>query len=457
MESDSIRILVVDDEESFRFFLRKGLSRRGFVVREAENGKQGLAEAESFRPDVVFADLKMPEMDGLEFLERLKSRQPQTIVILMTAYATIPIAIRAIRGGAAEFLTKPFELPEVTAVLDKALEDHELRMENLRLRALLVERSRFEGLVGSSPAMRTLYAVIEQVARTESTVLVRGESGTGKELVARAIHARSGRADRPFLAVHCAAIPETLFESEIFGHLPGAFTGATSRKEGLFERAHGGTVFLDEVATIPLPIQAKLLRALQEREIQPLGATEPVRIDVRWVAATNRDLEAMVERGEFREDLFFRLNVIPMCVPPLRERFGDIPILVDHFVRRREGEATPPKARFSPEAMRALEEYPWPGNVRELENLVERLLALCGPRRIEAGDLPREVLELGSPPGGFPGFAEARERFEKRYLFDLLRNADGVVTRAAEIAGLSRQALHAKIRALGIDPARFRR
>jgi len=453
--SDRARVLVIDDEEGFRFFLRTGLSRRGHEVREADGGESGSALAASWRPDVAFVDLRMPDLDGLQVLARIRESTPDTAVIMMTAYATIPTAIQAIRAGAAEFLTKPFELQEAVTVLDKALERKFLVRENRRLRAILEERSSFCGIVGASPAMRALYSAIERVARAEGTVLLTGESGSGKELVARAIHARSPRAEQPYIPVHCAAIPETLLESELFGHAPGAFTGASQRKRGAFERAHGGTVFLDEISEIPLSMQVKLLRAIQEKEIQALGADEARQIDVRWIAATNRDLGTLVDTGEFREDLFFRLDVLPIDVPPLRERAGDIPLLVRHFLERRRADHRGGPGEISEEAMRALETSPWPGNVRQLENVVERVCTLATGPRIEIGDLPEELRELDHT-SGFPPFKEARDRFEKRYLLDLLREASGNVSRAAEMAGMSRQSLYSKLHAADIEPRRFK-
>lgn len=455
-DATAIRILIIDDEESFRFFLRTGLSRRGHDVREADGGRAGIATARSFRPDLVFVDLKMPDIDGIQVLEKIRETAPETIVILMTAYATIPTAIQAIRAGAAEFLTKPFELDEALTVLDKALERHRLQQENVRLRELLDERTSFHGIVGASPVMRRLYATIERVGASDATVLLTGESGSGKELVARAIHQTSDRADAAYVPVHCAAIPEGLLESELFGHYPGAFTGATQRKLGAFARGDGGTVFLDEVSEIPLPVQVKLLRAIQEGEIQALGADEPEHIDVRWIAATNRDLEAMVERGEFREDLFFRLDVLSMDVPPLRERQGDIGLLLEHFLAHKRSAAGGHATTISADAMRALESYPWPGNVRELENIVERVTTMIDRAQVEVDDLPDGIRKLGNADG-FPPMARAKEAFERRYLLDLLREAGGVVTRAAAIAGMSRQSLHAKIRAYEIDPDRFKR
>ncbi len=452
-----LKILVIDDEEGFRFFLRKGLSRRGHEVREADGGADGIEIARKDPPDVVFTDLKMPDVDGLRVLEEIRSFAPETIVILMTAYATIPTAIAAVRAGAAEFLTKPFELEQAVTVLDKALEQHRLVVENRQLRQLLDERTSFRGLIGGSSAMRELYRTIELVGRSDGTVLISGESGSGKELVARAIHTTSDRREGPLVPVHCAAIPEALLEGELFGSLPGAYTGATHRKHGAFERAHGGTIFLDEVSEIPLSVQVKLLRVIQENEVQPLGAEDPVAVDLRWVAATNRDLEPLVEAGEFREDLYFRLNVLPVYVPPLRDRRGDLPLLVDHCLGRfakREGDA-PPRS-FTPAAMAALEAYPWPGNVRELENIVERVMTLNDRAVIDRDALPPEIRELATA-GGFPDFATAKAAFERRYMMDVLQEARGVITRAATLAGMSRQSLHTKIRQFEIDAERFRR
>lgn len=452
-----LKILVIDDEEGFRFFLRKGLSRRGHQVREADGGAAGIEEARRDPPDVVFTDLKMPDVDGLRVLEEIRAFSPETIVILMTAYATIPTAIAAVRAGAAEFLTKPFELEQAVAVLDKALEQHRLVVENRRLRQLLDERTSFHGLIGGSSAMRELYRTLELVGRSDGTVLILGESGSGKELVARAIHASSERHEGPLVPVHCAAIPESLLEGELFGSMPGAFTGATHRKHGAFERAHRGTIFLDEVSEIPLSVQVKLLRAIQENEVQPLGAEEPVAVDLRWVAATNRDLEPLVEAGEFREDLYFRLNVLPVQVPPLRDRRGDLPLLVEHCLGRfaKPGPDGVPRS-FTPAAMAALEAYPWPGNVRELENIVERVVTLTDRAVIDRDALPPEIRELATA-SGFPDFATAKAAFERRYMMDVLQEARGVITRAATLAGMSRQNLHTKIRQFEIDAERFRR
>jgi len=394
----SKHLLLVDDETALRQAIAEQLTDRGFVVAQADSGEAALARLADFAFDVIVTDLRLPGIDGSAVLQAAFERYPEIVAIVVTGFGTVKDAVEAIKRGASDFVSKPFQIDELLHALNSALEQRRLKSENAYLRAQLDQRYRFEGIIGKSPVMAKLFQLLETVAVTNSTILITGETGTGKEIVARAIHHNSPRRANRFVALNCSAIPESLLEAELFGHVRGAFTGAVGNRQGRLEQAHKGTLFLDEVGTMSSALQMKLLRVLQEREFDRVGDSHTIKVDVRVIAATNSDLRKMVDDGEFREDLYYRLNVIPARLPPLRERKDDIPLLVRHFLEKycadgRTSESSPP-VRVSQDAMRRLMSYEWPGNVRQLENLVERMMAFNGGRRqIEIGDLPSEILE----------------------------------------------------------------
>jgi DNA-binding NtrC family response regulator len=396
--TDSMKhVLLVEDEAPLRQALAEQLADRGYAVEQAESGETALAKLADFAFDVIITDLRLPGIDGSVVMDAALDRYPDIVAIVVTGYGTVKDAVEAIKRGAWDFVSKPFQIDELLHALESALEQRRLKSENAYLRAQLDERYRFEGLIGKSPAMKRLFQLLETVAATNSTILITGETGTGKEVVARAIHHNSPRKTHRFVALNCSAIPETLLEAEIFGHVRGAFTGAIGNRQGRLEQAHKGTLFLDEVGTMSPALQMKLLRVLQEREFERVGDSNTIKVDVRVIAATNSDLTRMVAEGQFREDLYYRLNVIPVQIPPLRERRDDIPLLVQHFLDKfREGGGA--AVTVSQEAMRRLMSYAWPGNVRQLENATERALAFGGSRgQIEAADLPPEVAGAEPP------------------------------------------------------------
>jgi DNA-binding NtrC family response regulator len=441
------RVLVVDDERRQSDILQMILEADGYATAAASNGRQALQAAATEPFDVVLTDLKMPDMSGIELLSELPQPPHGPLVILMTAHGSIDSAVEAMRQGAFDYLTKPLEKDELLLVLGRALERSRLVSENRMLQEQLRERFRLERIVGEHGSMQDVFRIVHKVAGSTSTVLIYGESGTGKELVARAIHLESGRRARPFYAVNVAALPESILEAELFGHERGAFTGALARKIGLFEQASGSTLFLDEVGDLKRDLQVKLLRALQEREILRVGGTERVRIDVRIVAATHHDLERAVREGRFREDLYYRLNVIPIALPALRERRTDIPLLAEHFVAKYAGER---RRSVSEGALKALVAYDWPGNVRELESAIERAVLLGDEERILLEDLPvavrsgagirRGLMDLELPDGGID-----LEELEKSLIRKALEKAEGNVTRAARLLGLTRRTLQYRI------------
>ena len=449
------RILVVDDEENMVHFLTKLLRAEGFVVEGTGTGEAALDRLRDAPFELVLTDLKLPDTDGIEILKAARELHPETVVVLITAHGTIESAIEAMRAGAYDYVTKPFRASEILQVVNKALERVRLRREVVQLRQAVEQRFGLAGLVGKSAKMQEVYTQIEKFAAARGVVLIKGESGTGKELVAKALHFNSPRKAGPFVVIDCGAIPEALQESELFGHEKGAFTGAIATKKGLFEEAHGGTLFLDEVAELAPGLQAKLLRALQDGEIRRVGGTKTLRVDARVIAATNRDLAAEVRDGAFREDLFFRLNVFPLFLPPLRERREDIPLFVDHFLDRIAQDGGGPLKRLSPEALRAMLAYPWPGNVRELEHALERAALLSEGETITARDLPPEILAPGdeltlSLPGSTEGFKETMARVirdvEVRLIRRALAQSGSNRTEAARILGISRRALLYKLK-----------
>ncbi len=449
------RVLVVDDEESLRLVLRTLLSKSGYVVEEAASGEQALELARARPPDFVLTDVRMGAMDGIRLVRELRSAGIESVIIVMSAYGSIELAIEAMQAGAYDYIAKPFQKDEVLLTLRKAEEREELRRENAALREAVREQSRFGELIGQSEPMRQVFRLIEKAAAYTTTVLVTGESGTGKELVARALHERSPRASGPFVAVNCGAIPEALLESELFGHKRGAFTDATSDKAGLFEEASFGTLFLDEIGELPPKLQVKLLRVLQEARIRRLGETKDRAIDVRVIAATARDLEAEVDEHRFREDLFYRLAVLPIAIPPLRERRADIPLLVDHFLAKHNARLHTRIRGVAPDARKALLAYAWPGNVRELENLMERTMVLADAETIHESDLPESVraptgvdaLVLAS---GDLSIKRASRVIEETLIRRALEQTKGNRTQAARLLEISHRALLYKIKDYGL-------
>jgi len=398
------KILVVDDEQSLREVLSIMLKRAGYAVTAVSDGEEAIEQLQKEIFDLVITDLRMPKVDGMEVLRAVKSASPETVVLIITAFATADSAVEAMKQGAYDYLTKPFQVDEVQLIIRNALEKRRLTTENILLKREMASQSSFAQLVGQSEAMQKVFDVVKKVADSKSNVLICGESGTGKELVARAIHYNSVRSTLPFVAVNCSAVPETLLESELFGHMKGSFTGAISNKAGLFEVANGGTIFLDEIGDTTPTIQVKLLRVIQEREFRRVGGTQDVKVDVRIVAATNKDLEKAVADGSFREDLYYRLDVIPIRLPPLRLRSGDIPLLVNHFLTRFSKESGKPMPTISPEAMQVLLGHEWRGNVRELENLIERVVAFSTGSAVTDADMRGWLHRTVSPQqqGGVP-------------------------------------------------------
>jgi len=451
----SARVLVVDDERSMREFLEIFLRSEGHSVRTADGVGAARAELSADDFDVVITDVQMPGGTGLELLRVVQGESPETVVIVMTAFASTETAIEAMKAGAYDYVTKPFKVDEMRVVVEKALEKKLLSSENRRLRREL-SQGRDRQVVGSSPAMRRVLDFIAQVADTRANVLISGESGTGKEVVARGIHRASERRDAPFVALNCGAIPENLLESELFGHVKGAFTGAVQNKAGLFEVAQAGTVFLDEIADLGLQLQVKLLRVIQERVFRRVGGTTDVRFDARIVAATNRNLAEEVAAGRFREDLYYRLNVIEIPLPPLRERRDDIPLLVEHFVEKYGRELGKQVDGLDGEALARLQEHAFPGNVRELENVIERAVALCRGSRIGLDLLPPALIERRSAPRGAPARGGANldelvSSYERGLLLEALQQSGGVKKRAAQRLGISFRSFRYRLEKLGID------
>jgi DNA-binding NtrC family response regulator len=450
-------LLIVDDESALREAIAERLADHGFIVQQAASGEAAIERLAEFAYDIIITDLRLPGVDGRRVLDAALERYPEIIAIVITGFGTVKDAVEAIKGGAADFITKPFQFDALLHVLHSALEQRRLKSENAYLRSQLEERYRLDGLVGKSSVMRDLFHLLEIVAATSSTVLITGETGTGKELAARAIHHNSTRRANRFVAINCSAIPETLLEAELFGHARGAFTGAVGTRQGRFEQAHRGTLFLDEVGTMSPALQAKLLRVLQEREFERVGDSHTIRVDVRVIAATHSDLQRMVGEGSFREDLFYRLNVIPIKMPPLRERREDIPLLVQHFVQRLCSELGRPAATLSQEAMRRLMAHAWPGNVRELENAIERALAFSqGRGQIDVQDLAPEIetqppaahaAELWLPENGMD-LEEYISGVELALIRRSLERTHGNKRRAAELLGLKRTTLVEKLKRL---------
>ncbi|MCP9471333.1 MAG: sigma-54 dependent transcriptional regulator [Nitrospira sp.] len=455
-------ILVIEDDPAVRDLLRETLVEEGYVVAVAADGKEGLQAAKNMPVHVLVTDLQLPDIDGISLIDRLVRIDAKIIPIVVTGFGTIERAVRAMKAGSFDFITKPFDPETVVVVVRKAVEVYRLRQENHLLRKAVRDQYQLEQLVGASEPIRQVLDFVRKVADSDSTVMIQGESGTGKELVARMLHFNSLRRDRPLVPVNCGAIPENLLESELFGHEKGAFTGATHTRMGRFELANGGTIFLDEIGEMSLPLQVKLLRVLQERAFERVGGNRTIQVDVRIIAATNQDLEALVEERRFRQDLFYRLNVIPIVIPPLRDRRSDIPLLIDHFVARFNQTKHTHITGISHEALRLLSQYDWPGNIRELENLVERMAVLKKQGELSVSDLPEKIARKPQslePKEQFIRFTEDGinlmrevEQYENHLIIEALRKANGVTTRAAQLLQLNRTTLVEKLKRKGVDP-----
>jgi len=448
------RILVVDDERGVRTFCVDLLQRAGHVAEAADSGPAALALFGEHEFDVVLADINMPRMDGIELCRRMRDQRPDQIVILVTGYPSIENAVRGMKEGALDYVTKPFTPDEIRLVVDRALKERDLQEENERLRREMRGQHGLDTIIGVSPSMLQLFDTARKVARSDTTVLVEGESGTGKELFARAIHVHSGRASQPFVTVNCGSLVGSLMESELFGHVKGAFTGAHVNKTGLVTVANRGTLFLDEIGEVALDLQPKLLRLLQEGEVKPVGGVETRKVDVRVVAATNRDLAGEVRGGRFREDLFYRLNVICLKLPPLRERPEDIPLLVDRFLRAYAAKARKEIQGISEAALAHLQQQPWPGNVRELQNSVERAVILTNNRVIDVEDIsptstpvrPAGTPAVAAAPAPYPFEGMTLEEVERRHIEQTMRSLAGQKTKVAEVLGINRTTLWKKLR-----------
>jgi two-component system, NtrC family, response regulator AtoC len=445
------RVLVVDDEENIRLVLRTLLKKHGYDVEVADSGEAALAALDSFDPDVILTDVRMPRMGGLDLLGALKAKQHPATVIVMSAYGNVDLAIEAMKAGAYDYVGKPFKPDEIVLALRKAEEREALRRENRALKEQIHKDSQFESILAKSREMLDIFRTIAKIADFKTTVLVTGESGTGKELVARAIHGRSSRKNAPFVAINCGAIPENLLESELFGHKRGAFTDANADRRGLFEEATDGTLFLDEIGELPINLQVKILRALQEESIRRLGDTKDVKVDVRIITATHRDLTADVKAGRFREDLFYRINVLAIHVPPLRSRREDVNLLIDHFITRNNSRLGTNIRGVSTEGRKVLLEYAWPGNVRELENTIERAMVLADGDVLQVGDLPERIREALDPvqahlASGELSVKKTTAAIEQILIRRALQKTKGNRTRAADLLEISHRALLYKIK-----------
>ena len=451
------KILVIDDDAVARELLADALKKDGYEVESFSNGSDALARGQQATFDLVLTDIRMGTVDGLTVLREFKRFSPDTSIVLLTAFGSLEGAIEGIKQGAFDYLAKPFRKEEVKLVVQRALDHCKLVRENKRFRVELKEKEEWSPLVGSSPAMLDVYKLVARVSESKSTVLLQGESGTGKELIARAIHANSPRRDKPFIPVNCGALPDTLLESEMFGHEKGAFTGAVGMKAGLFEAATGGTLFLDEIGELGPALQVKLLRVMQDQEVRRVGGTTSVKVDVRIIAATNRDLEQLVKEDKFRDDLYYRLNVVRITLPSLVDRKEDIPMLAHHFLQKYAGGSTAGVRGFLPETMTLLKEYRWPGNVRELENAVERAVSLSHGPLVTPDDLP-EGIRIAAPPDSKIAPASegddaslTLEEVEKRHLIRVLKETKGNKVKAAKILGIDRRTLYRMAERFGLD------
>ncbi|MEW6456571.1 MAG: sigma-54 dependent transcriptional regulator [Acidobacteriota bacterium] len=441
-----VNILIADDEAIMRNTMSDWLKEKGYNVIVAANGKDAIEKIRLESFNVAFIDLKMPGKDGLEVLQAIKKINPGVAVIIMTAYATIETAIKAMREGAYNYLIKPFSLDEIELTVKTIVKYQQLEAENIQLRQQLEDRYSLKNIVGKSHQMKKILELVENIADSNATVLIQGASGTGKEVIARAIHQKSQRWNKPFIAANCAAIPRELLESELFGHEKGAFTGAIYTKKGRFELANGGTLFLDEIGDMSLETQIHLLRVLQEREFRRVGGSELIKIDIRIITSSNKNLEEAVKNGTFREDLFYRLNVIPIYLPELKERKEDIPLLVDHFLTKYSLESGRDKKSISPAAMNLLMEYEWPGNIRELENMIERLVILCKDKIIKPEDLPPTIIEKTKMESNMPSLKKSLNEIEKDYISNILNENNWNISKSARILGVERLTLYNKIK-----------
>jgi DNA-binding NtrC family response regulator len=444
-----VRILVVDDELVIRESLHGWLKKSGYQVDTAEGGSAALAMLEKTSYDLLFLDIMMPVMSGIEVLEVVKEDYPQTLVVMITAYGSVETAVQAMKRGANDYLMKPFDPDQLSLLTEKLMQQKRIMDENIFLREQMAEAIRFENLVGRSEAMQELFTLIQDVAESDSPVLITGETGTGKELVAKAIHAKSARCNGPFIAVNCGAFPENLLESELFGHERGAFTGAHRAKKGRLDLAHHGTLFLDEVGTVPLKMQVDLLRVLESKEFHRLGGTAEIEVDFRTIAATHRDLQQAIEKGEFRQDFFYRLNVISLHIPPLRERRDDIPLLAEHFLDRYSRETNKDIDTINKDAMTILRQYDWPGNVRELENAIERAVVIGKKRRLDP-----ETFSFLAPHLSAAAETYSLEKTQVAHLFKVLKEFDWNITKAAQALEINRVTLHKKIKKYDLRPDR---
>jgi DNA-binding NtrC family response regulator len=449
-------LLIVDDEIGARESL-KMVFREDFEVLLAKTADEAFAQMKEHTPDIILLDILLPDLDGLKVLERMKREDPDTIVIMITATRTVRTAVEAMKLGAYYYVTKPFDVDELRLIVNRALSNQALQKEVKYLRERIDERYDFGRMIGKGKGMKHIFHLIEQIAPTRATVLVMGESGTGKELVSRAIHHQSPRKNFPFITINCAAIPETLMESELFGHEKGAFTNAIEKKLGRCEVAHQGTLFLDEIGELSLATQAKILRFLEEKEFNRVGSSKMIKVDVRLITATNKDLTQQIKKGEFREDLYYRINVVPIVIPPLRDRREDIPLLIEHFIKKINEENGKRVKGVSAEVLAWMTQYDWPGNVRELENLIERLVALTPNETIQPCELPFSSLDTPKTNGlkesilqGNVSLLKAEEEFERELISDALKRANNVQSQAAELLGISRRILKYKIDKLGI-------
>ncbi|HMK44824.1 MAG TPA: sigma-54 dependent transcriptional regulator [Dissulfurispiraceae bacterium] len=457
---DKLTLLIVDDEPNICEAIRASLVREGLSIEVASSGIEALQKVQADRVDIIISDVKMPGMDGFALFERVSAASPDTVFILITAFGTIQAAVDALRKGVYDYIPKPFTPEELRIPVRRAIEKKLLLRENQALRSQIEERYSFQNIIGNSAVMHDVFHLMRRAASSESNVLIIGESGTGKELVAKAVHSNSVRARKKFVPVNCGAIPEGLLESELFGYVKGAFTGASGVKKGLVEEADQGTLFLDEIGELPMVLQVKFLRVLQEGEFTPLGETKPKKVDIRLIAATNRDLHAAINEKRFREDLFYRLNVIPIELPPLRKRKEDIPLLVQDFIRKHKGKA-PDKniAGIAKEALQALIDYDFPGNIRELENVVEYAIAFTNSTTIQRDDLPRYIFQRRDEQKKVAAAAttlplrEAKIQFEKELIMAVLIESGGNISEAARRLNIHRQNLQQKIRLLGIESA----
>lgn len=454
------KILVADDEKSMREFLDIMLKKEGYKVTLASNGEEVMKLIEKDIFDLALLDIRMPRLDGISVLKKIKTVSPETVVIMITAYASADTAIKAMKEGAYDYITKPFKVDEIKLIIQNGLEKKHLQNENLLLKKVVRDRYHFEKIIGQSPRMLELYDLLEKVAPTKTNILITGESGTGKELAARAIHYNSPRREKPFVTLNCGAIPESLIESELFGHMKGAFTDAISAKKGLFEVADEGTIFLDEISELPLMMQVKLLRVLQDREFKRVGGTEDIRVDVRIISATNKDLEEAVREKKFREDLFYRLNVIQIKIPSLRDRKEDIPLLAGHFLKKYAEDLGKQITQISPEALRVLIQYDFPGNVRELQNIIERAVALETSHELTASNLnsyieeqmpfKRTPIDLEIPNEGVD-LEKIVEEVERTLLIKALDRTKGIKKKAAELLHINFRSMRYRLEKYGLN------